>query len=391
MMKKETEQIFQLIRAFIFDEKPVLTGEINWDDIFHYCSIHSVTGIVGYVVLKYGLCEDAEAAAKFESEMILVYGRQYRRRCQMERLIKRLNEHEIDHLLMKGYIIKDLYSVPELRSYGDIDFVIHKEDRIRTDELMKKMNYVASHCWEPVFTYKKDTEYYEIHTEILDAEISDGKQREYFHDMWDHSVCIHQHTYQFEKEYHFAYLIAHLAKHASKKGAGIRMYLDIALFIKEYRNIVNWAEILKRLDELDLKRFFYTVCTACDQWYGIEPPCNIDTIDPKAFDMFAEMTFEGGTFGFSNLNDAIEALKETDVSQSRLKTVMNQIFPSADEIQARYTYLQKHRWLLPVAWVDRVFRNRDLLGKRIHMAKEIMDADENEVKQIRDLNKEIGL
>ena len=365
MMKKETEQIFQLIRAFIFDEKPVLTGEINWDDIFHYCSIHSVTGIVGYVVLKYGLCEDAEAAAKFESEMILVYGRQYRRRCQMERLIKRLNEHEIDHLLMKGYIIKDLYSVPELRSYGDIDFVIHKEDRIRT--------------------------YCEIHTEILDAEISDGKQREYFHDMWDHSVCIHQHTYQFEKEYHFAYLIAHLAKHASKKGAGIRMYLDIALFIKEYRNIVNWAEILKRLDELDLKRFFYTVCTACDQWYGIEPPCNIDTIDPKAFDMFAEMTFEGGTFGFSNLNDAIEALKETDVSQSRLKTVMNQIFPSADEIQARYTYLQKHRWLLPVAWVDRVFRNRDLLGKRIHMAKEIMDADENEVKQIRDLNKEIGL
>lgn len=391
-MKKETgEYIFQLLKAFIFKKEPVLTGDPDWDEVFYCSKIHAVNGIIGYIVTQYSLCGDDALAAQFEKEMIHTYGYQYRRKVQMEKLISILNEHEIDHLLMKGFLVKNLYPVPELRWYGDIDFVIHKEDRAKTDELMRNLGYVASDNWEPVFTYKKDSEYYEIHTEILDAEIGDGKQREYFHEMWDHSVCVHQHTYQFEKEYHFAYLIAHLAKHASKKGAGIRMYLDIALFIKEYRDSVNWDEILKYLDELGLRRFFYTVCTACDQWYGIEPPCSIDAIDPMAFEMFTEMTFEGGTFGFSNPNDAIEALKETDASQSRLKTVMDQIFPSADEIQARYTYLQKHRWLLPVAWVDRVFRNRNLLGKRINMAKEILDVDENEVKQIRDLNKEIGL
>ena len=391
-MKKETaEQIFELIRAFIHDTEPELKGTVDWDDIFYYARINAIAGIVGYIVTKYSLCEDKKKAAQFEKEMVGVYGWQYRRKAQMEKMVCILNEQKIDHILMKGYLVKDLYPVPELRWYGDIDFVIHKEDRSKTDQLMRNLGFEVSDNWEPVYSYSKDTEYYEIHTEILDADIGDGKQREYFSDIWNHARPVKEHTYRFEQEYHFIYLIAHLAKHAYKSGAGIRMYLDIALFIKEYRNTLNWNQVLEQLSELGLRRFFYTVCTACRQWYEVEPPCTIEAIDQKAFDVFTEMAVEGGTFGASTANDALETLKEADDSQSRIMTVINQIFPSAQEIQARYTYLQKHKWLLPVAWIDRVFRNRGILKQRINMAKEIVTADEDEVKHLRDLNKEIGL
>lgn len=383
--------IFQILKSFIFDEVPDLDQVHNWDDIFYYSKIHSLVGTVGYVVTKYKLCDDHAYAGKFEQAVIERFGYQYRRNKQMERLISVLNEKGIDHLLMKGYIVKDLYPVPELRSYGDIDFVIKKEDRERTDSLMKELNYESNEQWEPVYSYKKDTEYYEIHTEMLDSEINDGTQREYFRDFWTHAIKTDEHTYVLDKEYHFLYLIAHLAKHASRSGAGLRMYLDIALYIKEYRKTLNWDYVLGQLDVLNLKQFFYTVCNACDDWFAVEPPCHIEPIDTEVLEQFTEMTMRGGTFGYYDSNDAIAALKESHVRDSKFKTIAEQIFPPAGEIESRYKYLQKHKWLLPVAWVDRVIRNRKLITKRINTAKDILELDNKEINKVLDLNKKIGL
>lgn len=385
------KQIFHILKSFIFDEKPEPDQSFDWDELFYYAKIHSLSGIVGYIVTKYDLCDDESYSLKSENMMIQAYGIQYRRSRQMERLIRHLCENEIDHLLMKGYIVKDLYPVTELRSYGDIDFVIRKEDRVKTDQLMKDLGYESHDNWEPVYSYRRDTEYYEIHTEMLDSEINEGKQREYFHDFWNHAHQLSEHTYVLDEEYHFIYLLAHLAKHASRSGAGLRMYLDIALCIEKYRNTMNWEDILLQLEILDLKRFFYTVCTVCDEWFDVKPPCDIETIDQHSIDLFTEITLKGGTFGFHDSNNAITALKESHHKDSKLQTIIHQVFPPVNEIEARYTYLQQHHWLYPVALLDRVFRNRKLLSRRITTAKEIIRLDENEINEIYNLNKKIGL
>ena len=391
-MKKETgNYIFRILKAFIYGEEPVLTGSSDWEEILYYARIHAISGIIGYVAAEFDLCGDPVTAAQLEKDMINTFGYQYRRNVQMKKLIRILNEKEIDHILMKGYLIKGLYPVPELRWFGDIDFVIHKDDRIKTDELMKELGYEVSDNWEPVYSYHKDSEYYEIHTEILDADINNSTQKEYFGNIWNHVYNTGLHTYHFDREYHFIYLIAHLAKHVYRKGAGVRMYLDIALIINKYGDSLNWGYILNELDQLGLRRFFFTVCTVCELWFEIQAPCEVERIDPAAISEFTEITLEGGTFGANNANDAIETLKDADESDSRIRTVIHQIFPPAKEIQSRYTYLQKHRWLLPVAWIDRVFRNRDVLNRRIHLAREIVVADEEEVRHLRSLIHEIGL
>lgn len=383
--------LFQIVKSFISNDHPDISQGINWDDVFYYARIHSLLGIVGYVVTEYNLCDEDECAYKFEQAMLENYGYQYRRNRQMERLVAVLNDKGIDHLLMKGYVVKDLYPVTELRSYGDIDFVIKKEDRERTDSIMKELKYESHEQWEPVYSYRKDTEYYEIHTEMLDSEINDGNQREYFHDFWNHAVKTNEHTYVLNPEYHLLYLFAHLAKHASRRGAGLRMYLDIALYIKQYRNTLNWNYVLEQLQVLNLKQFFYTVCNACERWFSVEPPCSVKTLDEGTFDRFTEMTMKGGTFGFNDSNDAITTLKESHKQNSKFKTILDQVFPSAEEIQARYKYLQKRKWLLPVAWVDRVIRNRKLINQRLSTAKDIIGMDDAQISEALDFNKKIGL
>ena len=391
MNDKAVKQFFTLLQSFIYEEEPADIQEYNWDEIYHYAKIHSLAGIIGYIVTRYELCHDVNYAQNFEYQMIQTYGLQYRRKKQMKRMIDQLNSHEIDHLLMKGYIVKDLYPVPELRYFGDIDFVIRKEDRVKTDLLMKELGFETPENWEPVYTYKRDTEYYEIHTEVLDSEINEGKQRKYFLDIWNHAIRLKEHTFVFSLEYHFIYLLAHLAKHASRRGAGVRMYLDVAIYINTYRRALDWEYILEQLNILELKQFFYTVCTVCEKWFLLEPPCEIVRLDEETAEQFTKFTLEGGLFGFAGTSDKVAVIKESGKTDSKVGIILNQIFPSADEMQPRYKYLQKHRWLLPFAWVDRIFRNSGLLVSRAHTAIDIIKTDESEIKAVKELNKKIGL
>ena len=49
---------------------------------------------------------------------------------------------------MKGYYLRECYPVPELRTFGDIDVLIHPEDRARTDDLMKRLGYAPQQNWK---------------------------------------------------------------------------------------------------------------------------------------------------------------------------------------------------------------------------------------------------
>lgn len=394
MIDMTTETILNILRAFIHDQKPDLEGYIDWNAVFEYAKKHSIKGIVGYICTKYELCTDEQYASAMEAAMINCYGIQLRRDHQMKHLINLLNENSIDHVLMKGYVTREIYPVPELRSYGDIDFLIRKEDRKKTDQLMKQSGYSCHHNWEPVYSYKKDTEFYEIHTELLDSEISDGKQIEYFKDVWNHLIHRDGCTYVMNDEYHIVFLISHLAKHAAKRGAGLRMYLDIALCFEQYRYIADWNYILKQLEILELDKFFNTICNVCKEWFQVDPPCKTISLDEKTIDLFTEVTMRGGTFGFYGSDPALSALKELKKEYSRLdkiKILFHQMFPGPAAMEARYTYLQNRHWLLPVAWVDRIFRNRFLIQRRVDTAKKIVSADESEIVKLRELNKKIGL
>ena len=169
------------------------------------------------------------------------------------------------------------------------------------------------------------------------------------------------------------------------------MYLDIALYIKQYRNDSNWNYILEQLEILDLKRFFYTVCSVCAEWFNVSPPCEIERIDQETMEQFTELTLKGGLFGFAGVSDVEAVIKQAGQSESKAHVIFNQIFPHTNELQTRYKYLYKHKWLLPVAWIDRIFRNRKLITKRVHTAVDIVTADESELESIRELKNKTGL
>ena len=313
---------------------------------------------------------------------------------QAEAFVAALNQAKIDHIVMKGYVLRGMYPVPELRTFNDIDIVIRKEDRKKSDELMMSLGFDRHTDWEPVYSYARGMEHYEFHTEIMEGKLSDRKSCEdCFRNVWDHAVPAEEHTFHLKPEFHFVYLLSHIAKHIYNAGAGIRMYLDIAVFIRHYGNFVDWEWIRQQLNALELQRFSNTVLTAVERWFGVACPMEYEAIADNTMESFLTFTMEAGVFGHQGRNEAIAKLKNRDEQTPvpKLQQVMQRVFPRASDIQKRYTYLQDNPWLLPVAWVHRMVKNAGLLGRKMQEIQDVLDVDDDELQVMQDLMKEIGL
>lgn len=390
-MTKEKLFLLDALKSFIHEEKLNLDAELDQNELQSLAQIHSVTGILGYVVTQGAAERTAQIADRLKKQSSASAAVFSYRSNNAEKLFRKLNESGIDYMLFKGYVVRNYYPVPELRSYGDIDVLIKPEDRKKCHELMLKQGFEVKDDWEPVYSYYNSLEVYEFHTEVMEVDVSEkADYRAFFNTAWEHKKKVGEYSYEPTPEFHFLYLLTHIAKHIRGSGAGIRMYLDIAAFVKHFGDNIDWQYIDSKLDELKLKELANMALTISEKCFGVPSPIELHEIKEETFENFLDYTMDGGLFGHVGRDGGLVALKQAgDVSRSG--TLMRKMFPPAKTIERRYTYLQGRHWLLPIAWVHRVFKNRDLWKQRAAEVRSIIQTDDAEVKKLRRIYKEIGL
>lgn len=396
---QKNEQVYiglrELLRGFVLGCRPEFADEPDWNALMRLSQIHSLSGVTAYMISLYHLASDETvcSAAKDIARRTVAY--YVHRGEQTKQLLKKLNERCIDHGMLKGYVLRNCYPISELRSYGDIDLVIHPEDRQKVHQMMLELGFQSKIFWEPVYSYFRDNELYEFHTEIMEVDVSDkADYRDYFRSVWDHMIPEQEYTFIPDAEFHFLYLICHIAKHIAGSGAGLRMYLDIAFYVKTYKDTMDWKWIQRELDKLCLSEFANTVLTAVEQWFSIQSPFPLQSVPGKIMEDFFVFTMEGGTFGQSGRDPGVLLLKKTDRNDARVsksRTLIQRLFPSVQNLEKRYTYLQRRRWLLPAAWIHRLIITRTTFGEHAREARTILTADEKKVLRLKKLYSDIGL
>ncbi|MBQ3285201.1 MAG: nucleotidyltransferase family protein [Ruminococcus sp.] len=388
--------IIEILKAFLNDQKDLAVPvNVDWDNFNRLVEINSISGIVGYVFQQSDTGHiPSEIKEEYESDFLSTITIATMRDEDMKLLIDLLNNDGIDHLLFKGFIVKDLYTVPELRTYGDIDFAIRKESRGKSNSLMCRNGYQLLDDWEPVYSYEKNTEHYEIHTELLDSNLNNKcDYQSYFRGFWKHAICIGQHSFTLDPEFHLLYLLIHIAKHVYGSGAGIRMYLDIAFYLRAYRDQIDWEHFLQEVHTLGIDRFVNTVFTAVEKWFETRSPIPLKTLDDAFIDEFLTFTLNGGVFGYNGKAAKLSQVRKNSQGKSvkRVDTLRKRAFPSVDTIKSRYTYLDGKPWLLPIAWVHRFFRKKGTTSGYLRESKEILRTDKNEIVVLNNFYHEIGL
>lgn len=388
--------ILSLLRAFLdVDQDVIISKNVDWYEFNHIVGINSISGIVGYVFQEKKINGiPSEVYNKYSSDFLSTITITTMHDEDMKSLIDLLNEEGIDHLLFKGYIVKDLYTIPDLRTYGDIDFAIRKESRVLCNTIMLQNGYCLHDDWEPVYSYEKNNLHYEIHTELLDSNLNNNYDyKTYFRDFWKHATCIGQHSFAMTPEFHLLFLLIHIAKHLYGSGAGIRMYLDIAFYLREYREIIDWEFFQKEVKTLKLEQFVNSVFTAVEQWFEVESPIDLKKLDSGFLDEFLTFTFNGGIFGHNSKAAKLSQVRKNSQGKSvkRIDTLRKRAFPSVDTIKSRYTYLESKPWLLPVAWAHRFFIKKDSTLDYLNESKEILSTNKKDIVELNDFYRKIGI
>lgn len=393
-MERESEYLLELLGAYLRREKPPEDPGIAWDKILDLSHIHGVTGVVSYMAYTHRLCADPGMHASMSSLCVSTVSRFGHRGALADLFLNQLQEQGIDHICMKGYVLRNYYPVPELRTFGDIDLVIRQEDREKCHAFVQSQGFEVKTDWEPVFTYHRQHEKYELHTQLLETDVSDRVDyRSSFRDLWAHVIQTGEHRFEFQPEYHFLYLLVHIAKHIHGSGAGIRMYMDIAAFIDRFRDTIDWEWISGELEKLELTAFAAVVLTAVERWFGIPSPARLAAVSGEVLDEFADYTLEAGVFGHHDREDAVSSMKNgvRESKAARLAFLIRRAFPPVKNLRNRYTYLQKFPWLLPAAWIHRFIITRGSLRTHTHEAEVILSAESDAIRRLHRIMKNIGL
>ena len=247
------KQFTALLRSFVQDTAPKTEEPWNMAELQRAAAQQNMLPVLAYENKRWRLSTDSEVCRRLDGFLYGAIVGNLNRRVDFETLSKEFTVRGIAHMPVKGYYLRKLYPVPELRTFGDIDLLIHPADRKAAHELMLSLGYTVKQDWEPSYSYFKDAEYYEIHTNLMDGNL-DGRAdlQAYFDGAWAHAVADEGLRYRPADDFHLLYTICHLAKHLYGGGSGMRMYLDVALYVKHEDSGFNWQGIIEEFTRLGL-------------------------------------------------------------------------------------------------------------------------------------------
>lgn len=385
-------QLIGLLRDFAQGSESGLCVQGDATVLLTQTAQQNLMPILTYENKRKRIFSDEELSRQLDGLLHAAVAGSLRRCTAFESLSYTFTERGIEHMPVKGYYLRELYPVPELRTFGDIDILIRPTDRKKAHELMRELGYQTGNDWEPTYSYRKGEEHYEIHTNLMDGNLDDRADlRAYFDTAWEHAEPDEGLRRRPTADFHFIYIICHLAKHLYSGGAGLRMYLDAALFVRRFDSLLDWNAIRNEFATLRLDKFFDTVMNACRCWFGTETMCPLPEPNEKRLMELLSYTLSSDLFGHSRDHAIVQLRNEGEQSSARGKALLRELFPPASALEPRYTFLRRSRLLLPLAWVVRPFVNLKLIPKRLRHMNRLATTDDENVKSYDDFISGIGL
>ena len=396
-MLSTDKAILILLKSFISNTPPDLPQKPDYEQVYSVAKGQHIDGIVGFVTSSYNLISDKAIAQKFSNSYISLITINTNQVYQFNKAAQILIDNNIDFTVFKGYCVRSIYPVPELRSFSDVDILIKEKDRNKSHKLMLDYGYDCTVDYGNVYNYKKGIEYYELHTSLLGVDVLEDKNiNEYLKNAWEHTHKTDSGIYEFDDEFHLIYLIAHIAKHIQYGGAGIRMYLDIALFIKN-KKAFDYEHFVSTTNILSFDKFACTVISAACEWFSIDIPSAVKNEHNVSSDTLNELysfTIDKGLFGntaTSSGEATVQLMKKRGSKHPKIDAFLSVTFPNIKTMKLKYTYLEKAPYLLPVAWVHRAFANIGRIKSKKRKVQDILSTDTATVNRQQKLFKNIGL
>ena len=382
---------------FIFFFKDYLAGakteprpNINWKTISNYAIIHQVEGIVYFQCKSFIPAENSVFLDRKLSTTLFYY--KNRERDYMD-IRAAFDKAGIEYFAVKGMEVAACYPVPALRTMGDLDVVVHRDDKKKAGDILESLGYIKHGDQAPDYdwSYDRNRMHVELHHQLFYYEPGRSlKQVDFFNRCWDYVD-----NGRLNCSFHFMFVLAHLRKHLINSGAGFRMFMDVAAMINNAPGL-DWKWIEETLKQLEMWKFSQICFMLCERWYAVKAPLRFEETDVAFVEEAAEKIFADGVFGFNNKgnrnNVAINSILTHGKARklSRAHMVINHLFPKYMHMRyiPYYSFIEGRPWLLPAAWIYRFARlmagkidSMQGFAMKVNLPDSEVDAREEEMRR----------
>lgn len=351
--------------------------EVDCNLLCRLSEIHNVEGIVFSKIKNLDFMRDTDFYETLKTNFFSLTMLNVQMEQNFNYLLKLLNQNHIEHIIFKGSVLCNTYPSKELRTMGDYDILIHKEDFQAVDKFLRENGFEYSDKDSEPYTkdYYYNNTLFEIHLNLVNKNsmIHSGKFFQFFSDAFSHKVKIENYTYTLEPTYHMMFLICHLEKHFEQNGCGIRLFLDLPFFFDKTQ--VDTYLIEKWIKELNLTDFTTGVFYICNRVFGSNLPQFTDfEIDDELFTYTMKKILTVGTFGHIGKSDAQKIMMmqaknhyDHNTLSGKIKGFLRWAFPSRDYmVAAKVCDMDTPAILLPICYIKRFylfFRTKKSFGK----------------------------
>lgn len=244
----------------------------DWESIIQKASDHNIAPTLYYCLGKNGLNDyvPKEFLLKLRKIYLASLAKNMRIYKQLSKLILKLKNENINVIVLKGAALAELiYETIALRPMVDVDLIVKGEDLKRLNQILLRWEWINEEYFNKIGSHEK----YSKHINYTNGKISievHPKLYEIPHlDPWINTVntkIASVDTFILGTEDFMMHLCLHLDDHY-RTGLVFNLiwYLDIAKFIEQHKDEINWDYVIKTSKKNNVERSMHRVLKAINE------------------------------------------------------------------------------------------------------------------------------
>jgi hypothetical protein len=208
----------------------------------------------------------------------------------------------------------------------------------------------------------------EVHWKLVNKDYYIGDEKEFEKSIWENAEEINIYNLKIRKlsdEDFLIHLCMHMAIHTKYNGFGLRQLYDLALYTKNKYEDIDWASFKDRINKFGILTFTEGLYALCDKIFNIKVPyfeLSNSCLRKEHIKLLLENTMYKRYSEKKEENIDFDLKHRGDNFYISAKKIIQIIFENRKELSPKYNYLKKHFYLLPVAWVHRIYRTIQKYG-----------------------------
>ena len=263
----------------------------------------------------------------------------------MNQLQSALVEAGIQHIFLKGSVLKTDYPIPALRTMCDLDVLVYAKDFDRIADVVKTLGgtAISGDGNHRNFEFAGGV-FVEFHPNLLHhaAPIGTGLNPGWQNAEKDSPTCSGELT----AEGFYLNTVCHLADHFVEGSIGVRFLLDVWVNRHLRKSKVNRSFVEMELNRFGLLDFVQNIEQLADAWFGDLPMTPL-------LEELSEYVLASGMEGIAE-RAMINAMSLSS-GASRSSVLWKKAFYPRAELEDRFPWCKGKPLLLPAAWCCRAY------------------------------------